>query len=401
MFKHIEIKHRLLFEKLAFTLIVLGVYLVGRNLPLYGVDLSVYEDTYNAQTLLMQTVMGDRYRASIVALGIFPTMLGQLAVQVYLAFYSKERRQNTSPKKINYATLVAVVLIAMLQAYARVRELTYRFTGTHMMYARVLSFLEMLAGALIVMWLVERNTKYGIGKQTPIIIVNILDGFFGMIIKNLGKQLILPLIIGLVFMVIMITLEAGEKRIPMQRVSIHNIYADKNYLAIKLNPIGGMPIMFASIFFMLPQLILSLLVQIFPDSSRIAWVSKHLVLTDAFGIVIYIVVVYALTIGFSWIFLNPKDMSDQLLRSGDSIVDIHPGKDTARYISRNVLTLSIFSATVLSVCICGPMFLQLVGSINTEVLMLPSTAMLLAGLWYGVGLEIISIRDFDAYQPFI
>ena len=67
---------------------------------------------------------------------------------------------------------------------------------------------------------------------------------------------IIPIVISIVIMVVVIIMENAEKRIPVQRVSIHSIYADKNYMAIKLNPIGVMPVMFCSAVFMLLQIFL-------------------------------------------------------------------------------------------------------------------------------------------------
>lgn len=135
------------------------------------------------------------------------------------------------------------------------------------------------------MWLTSRNKKYGIGGQTALIYLNILDGILTTV----------------------------------QRISIHNIYADKNYMAIKLNPIGVMPAMFSMAFFMVSQLLISLFIMVFPENAGLLWVEENMVLTKPLGIAVYVIILYTLTVGFSRVFLNPKDITEQFFKSGDSI----------------------------------------------------------------------------------
>ena len=123
---------------------------------------------------------------------------------------------------------------------------------------------------------------------------------------------------------------------------LDNIYADKNYLAIKLNPAGVMPAMFSSAFFLLPQILISYMVIFFPSNKALVWLQEQLYLTELGGIIIYIFILYILTISFSFVFINPKDVTDQFLRNGDSFLDIHLGKDTIRYLRGVIWRTSIF-----------------------------------------------------------
>ena len=66
-----------------------------------------------------------------------------------------------------------------------------------------------------------------------------------LLVGHSARELFIPLVLSAMLIIVTLVMEGGEKRIPMQRISIHNIYADKNYLAIKLNPVGIMPVMFA------------------------------------------------------------------------------------------------------------------------------------------------------------
>lgn len=395
-------KDSILKYKLLYTALVLFIYLLGKNLPLYGIDLSAYANqTLDTATLLIQAISGDVYRRSVFALGISPYMMASILVQMVVAFRSADAKARISPKKKNYILLELTLIFALFQAVLQVRNLSFAVTGQRLMLAQVVSVVEMIAGAMIILWLSEQNKKYGVGGQTALIFVNILEGIVAILTKGSMESLVIPLLISLIVIMLMVILENAEKRIPVQRISIHNIYADKNYLAIKLNPIGVMPVMFSTAFFMLPQLLVTGLAWLFPGQETIIWWQENLILTKPLGVIVYIVILYALTIGFSRVFLNPTETTEQFLKSGDSLAGIHAGRDTKRYLSRNITRISLFSATALSLCLSVPMVMQLNGYMDNSLSALPTSIMMLTGIWSNLYREVLSIRDMDAYEPFI
>ena len=395
-------KDSILKYKLLYTALVLFIYLLGKNLPLYGIDLSAYANqTLDTATLLIQAISGDVYRRSVFALGISPYMMASILVQMVVAFRSADAKARISPKKKNYIMLELTLIFALFQAVLQVRNLSFAVTGQRLMLAQAVSVVEMIAGAMIILWLSEQNKKYGVGGQTALIFVNILEGIVAILTKDSMESLVIPLLISLIVIMLMVILENAEKRIPVQRISIHNIYADKNYLAIKLNPIGVMPVMFSTAFFMLPQLLVTGLAWLFPGQETIIWWQENLVLTKPLGVIVYIVILYALTIGFSRVFLNPTETTEQFLKSGDSLAGIHAGRDTKRYLSRNITRISLFSATALSLCLSVPMVMQLNGYMDNSLSALPTSIMMLTGIWSNLYREVLSIRDMDAYEPFI
>ena len=395
-------KDSILKYKLLYTALVLFIYLLGKNLPLYGIDLSAYANqTLDTATLLIQAISGDVYRRSVFALGISPYMMASILVQMVVAFRSADAKARISPKKKNYIMLELTLIFALFQAVLQVRNLSFAVTGQRLMLAQAVSVVEMIAGAMIILWLSEQNKKYGVGGQTALIFVNILEGIVAILTKGSMESLVIPLLISLIVIMLMVILENAEKRIPVQRISIHNIYADKNYLAIKLNPIGVMPVMFSTAFFMLPQLLVTGLEWLFPGQETIIWWQENLVLTKPLGVIVYIVILYALTIGFSRVFLNPTETTEQFLKSGDSLAGIHAGRDTKRYLSRNITRISLFSATALSLCLSVPMVMQLNGYMDNSLSALPTSIMMLTGIWSNLYREVLSIRDMDAYEPFI
>ena len=395
-------KDSILKYKLLYTALVLFIYLLGKNLPLYGIDLSAYANqTLDTATLLIQAISGDVYRRSVFALGISPYMMASILVQMVVAFRSADAKARISPKKKNYIMLELTLIFALFQAVLQVRNLSFTVTGQRLMLAQAVSVVEMIAGAMIILWLSEQNKKYGVGGQTALIFVNILEGIVAILTKGSMESLVIPLLISLIVIMLMVILENAEKRIPVQRISIHNIYADKNYLAIKLNPIGVMPVMLSTAFFMLPQLLVTGLAWLFPGQETIIWWQENLVLTKPLGVIVYIAILYALTIGFSRVFLNPTETTEQFLKSGDSLAGIHAGRDTKRYLSRNITRISLFSATALSLCLSVPMVMRLNGYMDESLTALPTSIMMLTGIWSNLYRETLAIRDMDAYEPFI
>jgi preprotein translocase subunit SecY len=388
--------------KLLYTILILLVYLVGRSLPLYGIDTSSYgNSSMDAQTLLMQTISGDRYRSSLFALGISPYMIAGIVVQIIMALRGSESRSKISPRRLNQISIAIMFVLAVIQAVLQVRELDFVVPEYLRLLAQVTAVSEMVTGAFAILWLSERNKRFGIGGQTALILVNILDGLMSTLQGHSIEELYIPLLVSAIVLLLVVGMENTEKRIPVQRISIHNIYADKNYMAIKLNPIGVMPVMFTSAFFMLPQMLLNGLSFLLPDNDTIQYLYENMTLTSSLGIITYIVILYLLTIGFSIVFISPGDITEQFLKSGDSILNLHAGRDTRRYLTRQIFFISFFSATMMGLCLGVPMFLQLWGNIDSSLVMLPSSVMILTGVWCNLYQEIVAVRDYDAYQPFI
>lgn len=388
--------------KLLFTGIIFLIYVTGRFIPLYGVDTRAYQGRIlDADSLLMQVIGGDTYQYSIFALGISPYIISNMASQLVLLCMSSDYKAKVSPRKMQWVMLAGMLTLCILQAFIQVDQLLFAAEGNIVRLLKAVAFLEMIAGAVLMLWLADLNQKYGIGGVMVLILFNIATGIANTVKGHTGKELILPIVLSAVMFLVTLVLENTEKRIPLQRVSIHNIYADKNYMAIKYNPVGVMPVMFSTAFFMLPRLLVDLLRFFFPQNGDLVWWQENLVLTRPLGVVVYLITIYLLTIGFAMLMINPKDTMEQFLKSGDSIVNLHAGRPTRRYMRRTVFRISFFSATVLSVCLGIPLLLQLRGSIEGTLTMLPSQAMMLTGLVCNFHRELVAIHSYDAYEHFI
>jgi len=397
-----EKKEKITGNKLFFTLIILLIYTAGRFIPLYGVDAQAYQgQKMDTDSLLMQVVGGDSYQYSIFALGISPYMIANMTSQIVMLCMSADYKTKVSPKRMRRVMLAGMLMLCMLQAFVQVNQLEFIAEGAIVSLFKTVCFLEMITGAVLLLWISDLNQKYGIGGVTVLILFNITSGISNTVKGHTGKEMILPIILAAVMFLITLVLENREKRIPLQRVSIHNIYADKNYMAIKYNPVGVMPVMFSTAFFMLPRLLVDLLRFFFPQNSVLVWWQDNLVMTRPLGIAVYLIVIYLLTIGFAMLMINPKDTMEQFLKSGDSIVNLHAGRATRKYMWRTVFRISFASATIMAVCLGIPLLLQWQGSIEGTLSMLPSSAMLLTGLVCNFGREFVAIRSYDAYDHFI
>ena len=395
--KTYELRRRLLF-----TILILAVYMVGRSLLLFHVDASAYElENLNSENLVVSMVSGDRYRYTVFALGIMPYITASLIVQIALALCSREFRSRFSPKKIERITFLVFMGLAVGFAVSRARSLVFKESVLDAGMLQLIAVLEMLAGAIVVYRLADLNKKHGIAAQMVFILVNIIDNLLATLRRNSIQELKTVGVLCLVMVVIALFLENVLVKIPVQRVSIHNEYADESYIAFKLNPIGVMPVMFAVTFFMLPQLIIRLLLFLNQDSLFLKRLNERMTMTDPVGVGVYLSIIFILTVLFSFIMLSPGNMAEQLQRGGDSIVGIYAGKKTRWYLRRKLLLLSVFSGTVLSIMMGVSLSLSLKGDISSELAMLPSTAMILTSITCTLCQEIITYRRFDAYSFFM
>lgn len=395
-------KEHILLYKILYSLMIMLVYMIGRNIPLYGVDVEAYRDVdINAQSIIIQAVSGDMKNCSIFILGLWPYMLASMLIVLVVAIATLDKTRRISPKKVNIWTVTLMLIIGMLQAYERVQNYIYKVDGTALIQAKVIAFVELIAGMLIVVYLGDRATKYGICGKTSVFLVNIVDGMMTMLVGQPFRKLWLIIVIGIIEIAVMLVLENTEKRIAVQRVSIHNIHADKDYIAYKMNPVGVTPMMFASAAFILPQSVFGLLNKMFPENGTIEWFYHRMNLTSVLGVWVYIAIIVILTIAFSFIMLTPGKTAEDLLKSGDSILGVYAGRETKRYLQGCVLSFSIISSVVIGICVGVPLFLQFGGYINSKLAMFPCSIMMFTGIWISFGREAEVYRNMDRYEPFI
>lgn len=386
------------------TVVILGLFLAGRNIMLYRVDVSAFsKQSQSVQGLLVNMISGDRNRCSVFALGIMPYMTASIFIQFGVAFMPESIKKKISKRKMDNFTYWATFLLACFWAYSRTTELTYLRSGSvfDKTGLQILSFLEMLLGAMIIVVMLNVNKDKGIGQQTPIILVNIIEGLYTTIAENYADITWVLVFICFGALVITVVMENVEVRLPVQRVSINNVYADKNYIAFKLNPIGIMPVMFATSVFMLIKYILYFIGGVIPDNQTLLHINANMDFTSRLGILVYLGVIVLFTILFSFVMLTPGTMAEGLQKNGDSIVGIYAGRATTRYLRLVLLALSIISGIVLAACMSVSLFLALREDVIHEVAMLPSSLMIFVGIITSFFDEANGYIKFDLYKFFI
>lgn len=391
-------KTHLVRNRCLFSIVIIVIYFICHRIPLNGIDMSAYDNLgLDLGAVLSLAVNGSSKQCYVMSLGISPYITASLVISILFAMRSKEARARTSPKAMNYWITALTFIVTLVQSvfYA----LNLKYVDRNVMSV-LLAILELMAGASIAQYLLMKNKKYGVGGFAPIIIVNMTETLIGTLMKSSVDALKIPLGISFVMVIIMIFMEMHEKKIPLQRVSVHNVHADKNYLAIKYNPVGFMALMFGSAIFMIPQLIVAL-IHHYHKSEIINFLFKNLNMSTVFGMRVYVVMMFLFTVLLSLLFVNPKDLSDDLLQGGDCIENIPAGKPTRRYIRKWVLFFSCLSGLIMCGCLSLCMYLQHKGIVDATVAMLPTTFMMLSGFVCSIYLEIRAYRDFDSYKPFI
>lgn len=391
-------KTHLVRNRCLFSIVIIVIYFVCHRIPLNGIDMSAYENLgLDLGAVLSLAVNGSNKQCYVMSLGISPYITASLIITILYAMRSKEAKARTSPKTMNRWITVLTFIVTLVQSVFCALNLKYVDRDV---MSVLLAVLELMAGASIAQYLLMKNQKYGVGGFAPIVVVNMTETLVGTLMKSSLDALTIPLSISFVMVIIMIFMEMHEKKIPLQRVSVHNVHADKNYLAIKYNPVGFMALMFGSAIFMIPQLIVAL-IHHYHKSEIINFLFKNLNMSTVFGMRVYVVMMFALTVLLSLLFVNPKDLSDDLLQAGDCIENIPAGKPTRRYIRKWVLFLSCFSGGIMCTCLSLCMYLQYKGIVDASVAMLPTTFMMLSGFICSIYLEIRAYCDFDSYKPFI
>lgn len=386
-------------KRLSFCLVIVFVYFVLHKIPLNGLDMTYYNSVnMDLSTILASSVNGSNRECTVMALGISPYITASLIVSIIMVFRSKESKSHSSPMLQNKIIILSSFCLTLFEAINLSFDLHY--VDANLM-SHLLCIFELMAGASFSQYLLMLNKKYGLGNMLPIIFINVSESLWYSLEGASFEQLGVPLIIGILAAMFMVFLELSEKRIPLQRVSVHNEYSEKDYLAIKYNPVGFMSIMLASMLFMIPRWICQFFFYFNQSNQRLKWLIENLSMQKPFGLIIYVLILFLLTITLSFLFVSPKEISENLLQGGDSIVDIPAGKRTQNYLRKWVFLLSGLSALI----VCGflgiSLYLQYQGLVGAKLAMVPSTMMLSTGLFISLFMELKAYHDFDSYQRFI
>ncbi len=368
-------------NRIIFTLGLLLIYRFGTYVVLPGIDgadINAQSNSGGLLGLLNLFVGGAFDRASIFALGIMPYISASIAIQLLtlvVPYFQKMAKEGESGRKaINQLTRYLTVAITLFQASAYVTYLNYTFPNSILINSSLfwLSTLVVLtSGTMFVMWLGEKITDRGIGNGISLIItVGILARMPGAFFQEAGSRFnktggpivfLIEIAVLIAVILAIILLVQGTRRIPIQYakriVGNKQFMGARQFLPIKINSAGVMPIIFAQALMFLP----SLLGQAFPDAS---WAQS---LTNgnyvfSFG---YNIVFFFLIIIFCYFYtamiINPMQISDDLKRNGGFIPGIKPGTKTAEFIDAVISRITLPGAIFLGIVAVFPTFASAAG----------------------------------------
>jgi preprotein translocase subunit SecY len=372
-------------SKILFTLLLIFIYRVGTHIVLPGIDPTALtrnmSKSNNGILGLIDTFAGGAFsQASIFALGIMPYISASIFIQLMTVlvpqFQKMQKEGESGRKKINQWTRYLTVAVTAVQASAYVKYLE-QIGGIVPSYANLFwlsTVIILTAGTLFVMWLGEKITDKGLGNGTSLIImIGILARLPNTFFQELtlksnrsGTILLFIIEIAVLIAIIMgcIMLVQGTRKIPVnyakQIVGNRQFGGARQFLPIKVNSAGVMPIIFAQAIMFLPTLFNLTkwgsstetgqgLYRIFTDHSNVWYMT------------IYAVVVIGFTFLYTALIFNPKQIADNLKQNNGFIPGVKPGQPTADYIGSIMDKVTLPGAILLAVVGILPGIAQLLG----------------------------------------
>ncbi len=422
--------------KIGITLLFLAIYRIGYYVPLPAIDQARMADFMGsaqqgafgqALSFVQMFSGGTMSQAVIFTWGVMPyisaSIIFQLLASVYPPLEKLQKEGESGRKKINEYTRYATVFIAILQSTFLVQWLMkstesggagLALPGHDTVFSYIVSILTMTAGTIFLMWLGEQIDEYGIGNGISLIImagivarlpqatqsllfdpttgglkesVFTLGGTTGHDISFEKLMVLIFLFVGVVVAVIAIT--QGQRRIPTQsakHVRGRRVWGGtRNYLPLRLNQAGVMPVIFASSLLLLPTFLLQLLSSKFVWAQ---WLSESFARQGYVYNLFYIALIFFFCYFWTAISFNPKEMANNLKDHGTFIPGYRPGKRTEEYLERVLVRITYVGAAFLAVVAIIPSMISASLEVNY----------LIASFYGGTGLLIVISVALDLVQ---
>ena len=406
-------------QKILTTLGLLLVYRLGFHIPIPGMSPEVLRSTADQGSLfgLMSAFSGgDIGQTTIFALGIMPyisaSIIFSMLTKISPAIEAVQKEGAAGQKKINQWTRIATVPIALVQALfiyfgiflvrPEMIAVSMRDNPIGLMLIVVLS---LLAGALFVMWIGELITEFGVGNGASLIIMagivaNIPFAMTLMTPEEFWQTLLFMAAIWAVTVLLVVFIHKGARRIPIQYARLQRgrrVYGgQKHFLPLKVNMAGVMPIIFASVIFIVPAIVFQWLgaadlQTIFSTPTGFVHVS------------LYVALVFFFCFFWNRLMFQPNEIADNLREHGSFIPGIRPGARTAEYLSNALTRITLAGAAFLAIIAIAPAFVTQGTSMPQDMrYFLGGTSVLIV---VGVALELVDrlnaqlvMRNYDGFM---
>jgi preprotein translocase subunit SecY len=339
------------------TIFFVAILEIGKKIPLSSYVHTPQSTDGSSLLHFLSTTMGaNLLEPTLFSVGLGPYMTA-LILWSALSLLANDRIQNLSEKERGLILRALTFLFSVLQAIILTREFRPLMLDASLSQ-ELLSILILSTGGVIIAWLVDMNLKFGLGMQMVFYLPGIVQGILSMLITGetvmpQTSHFSLPRTLGIFLFSLLFLFLTGffyqaERRIPVQQTSVTSSLSDA-YIPIRLLNAGVMPFMFTSSLFQLPQVF-------FQKDSDIA---QFFSLTHVTGIVIYGLLFFVLSMGFSYVAVRPHELAKTLKESGDYLINTFPGQATAQLLSRIMVRLAVVGNGYLVVMSVSPLFVGL------------------------------------------
>ena len=391
------------------TLLFIAIFRLGSYVALPGVDPSRLDVSTDGLLGLLDVFSGGAFsKASIFALGIMPYISASIAIQLLtmaLPYFQKMQKEGESGrKKLNQITRVLTIFVTVAQSltYLNTTVPTEALLVSRIQFT-VIAVIVLTAGTMFCMWLGERITDKGIGNGiSMLIMIGIVSRFPAAILQELdsrggGGILLFVLTLVALYFVVMgaVMLTRAVRKIPIQYAkqvvgSRGAAVGQRQYLPLKINAAGVMPIIFAQALMFVPSTVASF----FADSSDLAG-SIATTFADytswqynlLFGLLILV-----FTFFYTAISVNPVQIADEMKRGGGFVPGVKPGKDTSDYISSVLDHITFPGAVMLAIVAILPAVASLFGVTSSFAQFFGGTSLLIM-----VGVVLDTLQQVESY----
>ena len=375
-----ELKSRLLF-----LLFAIFVYRIGTHIPVPGIDplqlaafFAQQEGTFT--DMINMFGGGALERMSIVALGIMPYISASIIMQLLTAVSPHldqlKKEGESGRRKISQYTRYGALALATIQGTGMAVGLLAPMAYNPGPAFTLTAVVSLVTGAMFMMWLGEQITEKGIGNGISMLIFSgIVAGFPAAIGTSLQQAYegqingVLLMVVGLIaigVIAIIVYVERAQRRITVnyaKRQQGRKMYqAQASHLPLKINMAGVIPAIFASSILLFPASV----AQWFGQADGSEWLAELAFLIGP-GQPLYIIIFSAMIIFFCFFYtalvFNPRDVAENLKRSGAFIPGIRPGEHTAKYIDGVITRLTMFGAIYITLVCLLPNFMQMFANV--------------------------------------
>lgn len=405
-------------KRLVVTFLLILVYRVGCYVVLPGIDpnqlAAMKSFTSGGLMQLLDMFSGGAFsQASIFALGIMPYITASIVIQllgmVLPQFQKLQREGESGHMKINQYTRYLTVLILLLQAPAYLFNLEYQVNsaahGTMALTWLDKTYMTVIlaAGSMFIMWLGERITDKGVGNGISFIILigiiarlpgAFIEEFMGRISSAQGGLVMLVIEIVLLFAVILgaVLLVQGTRKVPVQyakRIVGNKQYGGaRQYIPLKVNAAGVMPIIFAQAIMFIPLTLAG-----FGSRGEASSIVKALTDMEGFWYnFIYFLMIVAFTYFYTAITVRTTQMSEDMKRNNGFIPGVKPGKKTADYLDSIMSRITLPGSIFLGIVAIMPAFARICGVTHSFAQFFGGTSLLIM-----VGVVLDTLQQIESH----